>query len=280
MRFVLLCCIVVLLALVTPLSAESPQTTTPVAVLAYVAEDGSVTLHVDLGSPQQYAEQWRVPAQAQLRDLTTSPLPALVEALHLPPQKKDYLLLNGEPTPRPLPTVTPYVASESVPFMLTDRTSSHVTVVIPADVSTRGHRFVEVTCVACESGWVRTILSQLPDQAPVVVVGAFVAEIDGAWRIKALPVTFDGVVRDQGDARATLFVRQSLPIGSVRLSNQRDIADTPLVAYQYRDGRQRLLTVVLCLVGVLFMSVASFYVSIAVMRRMHAAVGYTPHDGK
>jgi len=89
------------------------------------------------------------------------------------------------------------------------------------------------------------------------------------------------MLTDEGAARATLFVRQKdTPIGAVQVTNLRQVSDTPVEQFAYRDGRSRLLTVVLCLVGVLFLSVSSFYLSLAVMRRMHAAVGYNPNDGK
>ena len=44
------------------------------------------------------------------------------------------------------------------------------------------------------------------------------------------------------------------------------------------DGRTQLLRITLCLVGVLLCSLAGFYLAVAVMRRMHAAVGYRPDD--
>lgn len=264
-----------------PVAAQQAASLNPVAALVFVADDATVTMHVDLGDAQSATQQWEIAADVALSTLPDSPLPTLVETLQLPVRTKDYLLLNGEPTPQPVPTLTPYVRRSSIPFMVADRTAEMASVVIPADSTSNGHRFVEVTCVPCASGWEQLILAQLPDQAPIVVVAPFVAQIDGAWRIKAQPVSVDGQLADDADARATLFVRQKdTPIGAVQVTDLRQVADTPVEQFAYRDGRSRLLTVVLCLVGVLFLSVSSFYLSLAVMRRMHAAVGYNPNDGK
>lgn len=264
-----------------PVSAQSNESVAPVAALVFVADDASITIHVDLGDAGALMQQWQISSEVSLRTLSDSPLPILVDALQLPVRTKDYLLLNGEPTPQPMPTVTPYARRESMPFMLTERTADTATVVIPADISSRGHRFVELTCVTCAPGWEQVVLAQLPDQAPIVVVAPFVAQIDGAWRIKAQPVRMNGELSDDAEARATLFVRQNdRPVSGVTLTDMRQIADTPIEQFTYVDGRSRLLRVVLCLVAVLFMSVSSFYLSIAVMRRMHAAVGYNPNEGK
>jgi hypothetical protein len=40
------------------------------------------------------------------------------------------------------------------------------------------------------------------------------------------------------------------------------------------DGTQTLMRLVLCLVGVLLLSVASFYGALALTKRMHSAVGF------
>lgn len=264
-----------------PVAAQSNESVTPVAALVFVADDARVTMHVDLGDAGAMMQQWEVSSAVTLRALPDSPLPTLVDALRLPVRSKDYLLLNGEPTPQPVPTLTPYVRRERVPFMLAERTADTAAVVIPADVSSSGHRFVELTCVTCDPGWEQLVLAQLPDSAPIVVVAPFVAQIDGAWCIKAQPARMNGELADDADARATLFVRQKdRPVGGVQLTDMRQVADTPLEQFNYVDGRPRLLRVVLCLVAVLFMSVSSFYLSIAVMRRMHAAVGYNPNEGK
>lgn len=266
---------------VAPVAAQSNESVSPVAALVFVDDDTRVTMHVDLGDAGAMMQQWEVTSAVTLRTLPDSPLPTLVDALRLPVRSKDYLLLNGEPTPQPLPTLTPYVRRESVPFMLTERTADTAIVVIPADINSSGHRFVELTCATCEPGWEQLVLAQLPDSAPIVVVAPFVTQIDGAWRIKAQPVRMNGELADDADARATLFVRQKdRPVGGVLLTDMRQVADTPLEQFNYVDGRSRLLRVVLCLVAVLFMSVSSFYLSIAVMRRMHAAVGYNPNEGK
>jgi hypothetical protein len=254
-----------------PATAQSNESASPVAALVFVTDDSRVTVHIDLGDAGAMMQQWEVASEVTLRTLPDSPLPTLVRALQL----------NGEPTPQPVPTLTPYVRRESVPFMIGERTTDSAAVVIPADVSSSGHRFVELTCATCASGWEQLILAQLPDRAPIVVVAPTVAQIDGAWRIKAQPVNMSGELADDAEARATLFVRQKdRPVGGVELTEMRQIADTPFVQFNYVDGRPRLLRVVLCLVVVLFMSVSSFYLSIAVMRRMHAAVGYNPNEGK
>lgn len=264
-----------------PVAAQQADSVTPVAALVYVADDATVTMHVDLGDAQSAMQQWEIAADVALNPLNDSPLPTLVESLQLPVRTKDYLLLNGEPTPQPVPTLTPYVRRSSIPFMVAERTTEMASVVIPADSTSNGHRFVEVTCAPCALGWEQRVLAQLPADAPIVVVAPFVAQIDGAWRIKAQPATVDGQLADDGAMRATLFVRQKdSPIGVVQVTDMREVADTPVEQFVYLDGRSRLLTVVLCLVGVLFLSVSSFYLSLAVMRRMHAAVGYNPNEGK
>lgn len=262
-------------------TAQSNSSATPVAALVFVADDASVTVHVDLGDAGAMVQQWAVMSAVTMRTLADSPLPTLVDALQLPMQSKDYLLLNGEPTPQPVPTLTPYALRQSVPFMITERTADTATVVIPADISSSGHRFVELTCMTCTPGWEQVVLAQLPDLAPIVVIAPSVAQIDGAWRVKAQPVRMSGELADDAEARATLFVRQKdRPVSSVILTDMRQIAEMPFEQFNYVDGRPRLLRVVICLVAVLFMSVSSFYLSIAVMRRMHAAVGYNPNEGK
>lgn len=271
--------VILLSTLTTPIMAASPIT--PVAALVFVDETGVMVLHVDLGDARSMHETWRAPAPLRLRALDASPLPGLVQSLQRPAVRDEYLLLNGEPTPQPQPTSTPYVPRSAIPFMLGDVNADAVDVHIPADSSSTGHRFVEVTCVECPSDWAQQVLSQLPDAAPIVVVAPFVAQMDGAWRISATAVTTEGRIDQMADARATLFERlASQPIGNVEMTAQREMRDSPRVEYDYIDGRSRLLRVVICLVAVLFLSVSSFYLSIAVMRRMHAAVGYNPNDGK
>jgi len=271
--------LVVISLLTTPLHAAS--VITPVAALVFVDESGAMVIHVDLGDAQSMQETWNAPAPLRVRALDTSPLPGLVEALQRPEVRDDYLLFNGEPTPQPLPTRTPYTQRTAIPFMLGEANGDTVYVRIPADSSSTGHRFVEVTCAECPSDWTQRMLSQLPDMAPIVVVAPFVAQIEGAWRISAMAVTTDGRIDVAASARATLFERlASQPVGVVELTSQREVRDSPRVVYDYIDGRSRLLRVVICLVAVLFLSVSSFYLSIAVMRRMHAAVGYNPNDGK
>jgi hypothetical protein len=279
--FGLLVGVVVLFVAVAPVTAQTTSLTRAVAVLALIGDDGAMTLHVDLGNADAMTQPWPVPTGAQIRELADSPLPVMVETMQLPVRSKDYLLLNGEPTPVPMPTLTPYIRRDIVPFMLGERSADVVQVVIPADVNSNGHRFVEVSCLQCDAGWEQFVLAQLPADAPIVVVAPFIAEIAGAWRIKAQPATADGRFDAGAMYRATLFERQSAtPVGAIMRTDLRQVSDTHREKFRYIYGRSRLLRVVLCLVAVLFMSVSSFYLSIAVMRRMHAAVGYNPNEGK
>ena len=168
--------------------------------------------------------------------------------------------------------MTPYVP----------RTVAEVTVLPPNRVQTApqdvGSRFVAVACATCPPRWEVALLNQLPAYAPMVIFAPGAVQLHGAWLIHIMPVS-DAELPALGDV-VHLFAR--LPdqrIEAPTWQSGRVVAATyPLERRVEVDGRVTLIRIVFCLVAVLFCSIASFYMAMAVMRRMHAAVGYKPEQ--
>jgi hypothetical protein len=127
--------------------------------------------------------------------------------------------------------------------------------------------------------WPTDFLNMLPPYAPIVVYAPGAVQLSGAALIQILPVTSKSSVPALGDV-VHLFER--LPDAQLASPTWRtgtvSAATYPPKRMVEVDGRMTLLRVVLCLVAVLFSSIASFYLSMAVLRRMHAAVGYKPEQ--
>jgi hypothetical protein len=247
----------------------------PQALMIIVTADNQVRVHVDLGMAQGMQEQWQVPAGSRVVDLPTSPLPVVVDALMLPVNQRRMLRFDGKPTVTPAPTATAYALHDPQPFML-NQAGEQVTLLIPAD-SGGMHRFVEVTCAGCDIDWVLPLVNQLPVHAPVVVFAPGTSEWPGLWRIQSRAVA--GSDLPALAPAVTLFERTAESV--VRpLSWQSTVTAVKQPPERFRevDGRTQLLRITLCLVGVLLCSLAGFYLAVAVMRRMHAAVGYRPDD--
>ena len=103
-------------------------------------------------------------------------------------------------------------------------------------------------------------------------------EMAGAWLIRVQPVN-DTYLPALATV-AHLFERlPDSPIAGLTWRKGTSKAESfPPERFVEVDGRQKLGRVLVCLMGVLFCSLASFYIGVAVMKRMHAAVGYRPEQ--
>ncbi len=274
--------VVVMLAMIVlwirPVAASidaGNETIRPQAVMIIVEADQQFRVQVDLGSARSVQEQWLAPLGSQVVSVPISPLPSVVEALMLPANQRRMLRFDGKPTQTPAPTATAYALRDVQPFMLT-QSGDQVAVVIPAD-SGGMHRFVELTCAGCASDWVLPLVNQLPVQAPVVVFAPGTSDWPGLWRIQSMAVAESDLPALA--AAVTLFERTD-DVVTAPVRWQSTVVAVKQAPERFRevDGRTQLLRITLCLVGVLLCSLAGFYLSIAVMRRMHAAVGYRPDD--
>lgn len=250
----------------------APQVITPHAAMLVIAADDTRRLTLDLGDARASEETLDIPAGAVLTPRTESPLPAIVAQLMVPATTQNYLLFKGEPTATPAPTQTPYVP----------RVVAQITVQPPNRIQTTlaaaGARFVDVSCDTCQSGWEQALLNQLPAHAPIVIYAPGAVQMNGAWLIHVTPVTGTDMPA-LGDV-VQLFAR--LPDQQIEAPTWRSgrvvAATYPPERRVEVDGRATLARIVFCLVAVLFCSLASFYMALAVMRRMHAAVGYKPEQ--
>lgn len=271
--------VILVLVLGCALYATMPQVyaQTPVvqpqAALIVIAPDDSRSLVIDLGDARNDIEQLALPPAVHARALPDSPLPRIVAQLMVPSISTRYLLLKGEATATPAPTQTPYVPRPMAQFTLQDA------MVLTSKDAALGARFVQLTCAQCDPTWPTDILNMLPPYAPIVVYAPGAVQLSGAALIQILPVTSKSSVPALGDV-VHLFER--LPDAQLASPTWRtgtvSAATYPPKRMVEVDGRMTLLRVVLCLVAVLFSSIASFYLSMAVLRRMHAAVGYKPEQ--
>lgn len=254
---------------------ESPLI--PQAALVVIGADDVRTLVVDLGAITSLRETWELPMAVQATVIESSPLPTIVQQLMLPTNNRNLLIFSGAATATPAPTATAYVPNPVVPFMLGEHVEGHIVINNPADVGGQ-HRFVQLTCPNCDIGWELTVLNQLPTYAPIVVYTNGRAELSGAWLIRVQPVSDTNL-----PALATVaHLFERLPNSAITGLTWRKGATRaeafPPERFVEVDGRQKMGRVLVCLVGVLFCSLASFYIGVAVMKRMHAAVGYRPEQ--
>ena len=252
--------------------AQSPAVQ-PQAALVVIAPDDSRSLVIDVGDARTEREQLVLPPAVHAGAVPDSPLPRIVAELMLPSTPARYLLFNGEATATPAPTQTPYVPRPVAQYTLQD------SILLTTNDAAPGARFVQLTCAQCAPTWTTDILNTLPAYAPIVVYAPGAVQLSGAALIHVLPVTSNSGVPALGDV-VHLFERlpnQQLASPTWRAGTV-SAATFPPKRMVEVDGRMTLLRVVLCLVAVLFSSIASFYMSMAVLRRMHAAVGYKPEQ--
>ncbi len=253
-----------------PQPVGAAGTAQPQAAMLIIASDDTRQLIIDVGDARADRETLNLPAVVRARPLSESPLPALVQQFMVPTVTQKYLLLKGEPTATPAPTATPYLPRQTASF----RIQAPNTLDTPAGQA--GARFVELTCPQCPPAWESSILAQLPAYAPIIVYAPGAVTLPGAWLIHIQPV--DTPALPPLGRVVHLFER--LPDEALAQATWRagDVAPATYPARRMLqvDGRMTLLRIVFCLVAVLFSSIASFYLSMAVLRRMHAAVGYKP----
>jgi hypothetical protein len=257
--------------------ADSDPLIVPQAALVVIGADDTRTLVVDLGMATSFRETWELPLTVQATVIDSSPLPLVVQLLMLPINNRNLLIFSGAATATPAATATAYVPNPVMPFMLGEHVDNRIVINNPADVGGH-HRFVQLTCTNCALGWELTVLNQLPIYAPMVVYANGRVEMPGAWLIRVQPVSDTNL-----PALATvahLFERlPNSPITALTWRNGATRAEAfPPERFIEVDGRQKLGRVLVCLMGVLFCSLASFYIGVAVMKRMHAAVGYRPEQ--
>jgi hypothetical protein len=258
-------------------ATDSDPLIVPQAALVVIGADDTRTLVVDLGMATSFRETWELPLTVQATVIDASPLPLVVQQLMLPTNNRNLLIFSGAATATPAATATAYVPNPVMPFMLGEHVDGHIVINNPADVGGH-HRFVQLTCTNCASGWELAVLNQLPTYAPMVVYANGRVEMPGAWLIRVQPVSDTNL-----PALATvanLFERlPNSPITALTWRNGATPAQSfPPERFIEVDGRQKMGRVLVCLVGVLFCSLASFYIGVAVMKRMHAAVGYRPEQ--
>lgn len=244
----------------------------PRAAMIIVATDNTRQVVLDVGDAHAPVETLLIPPAVLLEADASSPLPTIVQQLMVPTTTQKFLLLRGEPTAIPAPTLTPYIPREVVPLTIVPPNQ------IQSDRQRTGARFVRLTCAGCAPDWELPVLNQLPAYAPIVVYAPGRVTLPGAWliQIKAL----SGSQLPALGQVVHLFERlpdQELTTITWRAGRVTDATYPPQRLIQV-DGRATLLRIVLCMVAVLFCSLASFYLAIAVMRRMHAAVGYKPEQ--
>lgn len=258
-------------------AAATDSQVIPQAALVVIDASDVRTVVVDLGAATGIREIWQLPVSVQATVIESSPLPAIVQQLMLPINNRDLLIFDGADLATPAPTATAYVPSLVVPFALGERTDTGIVINNPVDVGGQ-QRFVQLTCPNCASGWELAVLNQLPSYAPLVVYANGRADMTGAWLIHVQSVSDTDL-----PALATvvhLFERlPNSPIGALTWRNGTARAEAfPPERFVEVDGRQKLGRVLVCLMGVLLCSVASFYIGVAVMKRMHVAVGYRPEQ--
>lgn len=275
----LLAVLAVLWVLLSPMHGQAAATSMlPQALLVVVDSDtDTMSVHVDLGASSDVPQTWQLPAGAQVQVLRDSPLPDAVEALTVPSKMRRWLRFDGKPTATAAPTPTPYVrGTVDGTLDVTQRDASLA--VAPAQRGAQ-HRFVEIRCATCDAEWVLIIMNQLPRYAPIVVYAPGAVDWPGLWRIQAKPVA-ETSLPALGQV-VTLFERTSESVQSRPTWNgQRTRVTQPPERFVEADGRIQLMRLTVCLVGVLLCSLAGFYLAVAVMRRMHAAVGYRADDQK
>lgn len=277
--FGVLCAMVVALqwGIVSTHAADSDPLIVPQAALVVIGADDTRTVVVDLGMATSIRETWELPLTVQAAVIDSAPLPLVVQQLMLPTNNRNLLIFSGAATATPAATATAYVPNPVMPFVLGEHVDGHIIINNPADVG-GSHRFVQLTCVNCASDWELAVLNQLPTYAPIVVYANGRVEMPGAWLIRVQPVSDTNL-----PALATvahLFERlPNSPITAITWRNGATPAQSfPPERFVEVDGRQKMGRVLVCLVGVLFCSLASFYIGVAVMKRMHAAVGYRPEQ--
>jgi len=258
-------------------ATDSDPLIVPQAALVVIGADDTRSLVVDLGMATSARETWELPLTVQATVIDSSPLPLVVQQLMLPTNNRNLLIFSGAATATPAATATAYVPNPVMPFMLGEHVDNRIVINNPADAGGH-HRFVQLTCANCASGWELTVLNQLPVYAPIVVYANGRVEMPGAWLIRVQPVSDTNL-----PALATvanLFERlPNSPITALTWRNGATPAQSfPPERFIEVDGRQKMGRVLVCLVGVLFCSLASFYIGVAVMKRMHAAVGYRPEQ--
>ncbi len=250
----------------------APHMAIPQAAMLVIAADDTRRLTLDLGDARAPEETLDIPAGAVLTPRMDAPLPALVQQLIVPSTTQNYLLFKGEPTATPAPTQTPYVPRAGASFTVQPPNR------VQTEMSALGARFVDVTCATCQPGWEVSLLNQLPVHAPIVVYAPGAVQMNGAWLIHIMPVSDADML--QLGAVAHLFERlpdQQIAAPTWRNGRVSEATYPPKRRVEV-DGRATLARIVFCLVAVLFCSLASFYMALAVMRRMHAAVGYKPEQ--
>jgi hypothetical protein len=258
-------------------ATDSDPLIVPQAALVVIGADDTRTVVVDLGMATSAHETWELPLTVQAAVIDSAPLPLVVQQLMLPTNNRNLLIFSGAATATPAATATAYVPNPVMPFMLGEHVDNRIVINNPADIGGH-HRFVQLTCVNCASGWELAVLNQLPTYAPMVVYANGRVEMPGAWLIRVQPVSDTNL-----PALATvahLFERlPNSPITAITWRNGATRAEAfPPERFVEVDGRQKMGRVLVCLVGVLFCSLASFYIGVAVMKRMHAAVGYRPEQ--
>ena len=274
-----LCAMVVALqwGMVTTHAAVTDPLIVPQAALVVIGADDTRTVVVDLGMATSVRETWELPLTVHATIIESSPLPSVVQQLMLPTNNRTLLIFTGAATATPAPIATAYVPNLVVPFMLGEHVDGHIVINNPADVAGQ-HRFVQLTCANCASGWELTVLNQLPTYAPLVVYANGRVEMTGAWLIRVQPIS--GTNLPVFASVAHLFERlPNSPITAMTWRKGATRAESfPPERFGEVDGRQKMGRVLVCLMGVLFCSLASFYIGVAVMKRMHAAVGYRPEQ--
>jgi hypothetical protein len=249
--------------------AQAADLVAPHAALVDINPDGTVTLLLELHGAVDAPTVLMLPAGASARRDDSTVLGRLLERYLVPLETTEVLEFNGVLDATQIPTLTPYLRATPASGTVNQDGARVDLPAVPPEAVYK--LFVE--CPQCPPGWYVTVLAQLPQYAPVVVLGDGVAECVGMWRVRA---TRDADIGAGIPARVVslLSIQDVGAAGMCRTGSAQSAEVTAPVRVVIADGTQTLMRLVLCLVGVLLLSVASFYGALALTKRMHSAVGF------
>jgi hypothetical protein len=242
---------------------------TPHAALVDIHPNGEVTLMIELHGAAEVQTILTLPAGASAQPVDSDQMGRLLERYVVPFETSEILEFNGVLDATQIPTMTPYLRATPAAGTVNQ---VGTLVNLPA-VSSGAVYTLAVVCPQCANAWYVAVLAQLPQYAPVIILGNGVADCVGMWRVRAAR---DG---DLGAGMPTrvvslLTIKDAGMVGGCATSAAQSADVAVPVRIVTADGTQTLLRLVLCLVGVLLLSVASFYGALALTKRMHSAVGF------
>ena len=270
---ILLLCVVLSLSMHSIPSVWAAQTVTPRVAMLDFGSDGAVTVTIEVGGTEEPNAAVILPDGTIVRRDESGRMGSLLEQLVVPYETSEVLEFRGVLDATQVPTLTPYRRVTPASGNVVQRGTT-----LELQPASKDSAFMlSITCPQCAAGWYSTVLSQLPAYAPVLVLADGVADCTGLWRVRAdRTQAIDATL----PARVVtlLTVQDAAAVDVCQIGTAQTAAITAPVRVVIADGTQTLLRVVVCLVGVLLLSVASFYGALALTKRMHSAVGFRRDD--